>query len=160
VWRLDVSFEAELEIFEAALRYERERDGLGFRFEVQVNTVFARLLENPLQFPVIEADVRRALTIWKDRPRLAEMRGLLCWLIEGSQSRAAYKEVGHDGVYSHRRVRSACCIGDGGGLISRRSHASPPAVGAGSTDHRADVPENPRHYNAIDDFGLEFALLE
>jgi hypothetical protein len=27
MWRLDVSSEAELEIFEAALRYEREREG-------------------------------------------------------------------------------------------------------------------------------------
>jgi hypothetical protein len=35
MWRLDVSSEAELEIFAAALRYERERDGLGFRFEAQ-----------------------------------------------------------------------------------------------------------------------------
>jgi toxin ParE1/3/4 len=61
MWRLDVSSEAELEIFQAALRYEREREGLGFRFEAQVNTVFARLLENPFQFPVIEDGVRRAL---------------------------------------------------------------------------------------------------
>lgn len=61
MWRLDVSSEAELEIFEAALRYEREREGLGFRFEAQVNTIFARLLENPFQFPVVEQDVRRAL---------------------------------------------------------------------------------------------------
>ena len=61
MWRLDVSSEAELEIFEAALRYEREREGLGFRFEAQVNTIFARLVENPYQFPVIEEDVRRAL---------------------------------------------------------------------------------------------------
>jgi hypothetical protein len=61
MWRLDVSSEAELEIFEAALRYEREREGLGFRFETQVNTAFARLLENPFQFPVIEDGVRRAL---------------------------------------------------------------------------------------------------
>ena len=61
MWRLDVSSEAELEIFEAALRYERERQGLGFRFEAQVNTVFERVLENPFQFPVIEQDVRRAL---------------------------------------------------------------------------------------------------
>ena len=61
MWRLDVSSEAELEIFEAALRYERERAGLGFRFEAQVNTVFARLLENPFQFPTIEEDARRAL---------------------------------------------------------------------------------------------------
>ena len=61
MWRLDVSSEAELEIFEAALRYERERAGLGFRFEAQVNTVFARLLDNPFQFPAIEEGARRAL---------------------------------------------------------------------------------------------------
>jgi plasmid stabilization system protein ParE len=61
MWRLDVSSEAELEIFEAALRYEREREGLGFQFEAQVNAVFARLLENPFQFPEIEKSARRAL---------------------------------------------------------------------------------------------------
>jgi plasmid stabilization system protein ParE len=61
MFRLDVSSEAELDIFEAALRYEREREGLGFRFETHVNVVFARVLENPFQFPAIEADIRRAL---------------------------------------------------------------------------------------------------
>jgi plasmid stabilization system protein ParE len=61
MWRLAVSSEAELEIFEAALRYERERAGLGFRFEAQVNVVFARLLDNPFQFPAIEEGARRAL---------------------------------------------------------------------------------------------------
>src|SRR5881409_20722 len=61
MWRLDVSSEAELEIFEAALRYEREREGLGFRFEAQVNTIFARLVENPFQCPAIEEGARRAL---------------------------------------------------------------------------------------------------
>jgi toxin ParE1/3/4 len=61
MWRLDVSAEAELEIFEAALRFERERADLGFRFETQVNTIFARVLENPFQFPEIEDGARRAL---------------------------------------------------------------------------------------------------
>jgi plasmid stabilization system protein ParE len=61
MWRLDVSSEAELEIFEAALRYQRERARLGFRFEAQVDTVFARLLEDPFQFPAIEEGARRAL---------------------------------------------------------------------------------------------------
>jgi plasmid stabilization system protein ParE len=61
MWRLDVSSEAELELFEAALRYERERRGLGSRFETQVNAVFARLLENPVQFQEIEEGARRAL---------------------------------------------------------------------------------------------------
>ena len=40
MWRLDVSSEAELEIFEAALRYERERPGVGVRFAADVNGVF------------------------------------------------------------------------------------------------------------------------
>ena len=59
--RLDVSSEAELEIFAATLRYEGERPGLGFRFEADVNGLFARLLENPFQFPEIEEGARRAL---------------------------------------------------------------------------------------------------
>lgn len=59
--RLEISSEAELEVFEAALRYERERPGLGFRFEADVNSLFARLLENPFQFPEIEEGARRAL---------------------------------------------------------------------------------------------------
>ena len=42
--RLDVSSEAELEFFEAALRYERERAGVGLRFDAEVNAVFGRVL--------------------------------------------------------------------------------------------------------------------
>ncbi len=61
MWRLDVSSEAELDIFEAALRYERERPDLGFRFEAQVNAVFTRLLDNPFLFAEIEEGARRAL---------------------------------------------------------------------------------------------------
>jgi hypothetical protein len=45
--RLGVSSEGELEIFEAALRYEREHTGLGLHFETQINIVFAGLPENP-----------------------------------------------------------------------------------------------------------------
>ena len=59
--RLDVSSEAELEIFEAALRYERERPGVGLRFEADVSGVFVRVLENPFQFPEIDEGTRRAL---------------------------------------------------------------------------------------------------
>ena len=39
MWRLDVSAEAEVEIFEAALRYEREKSGLGLRFEADLARV-------------------------------------------------------------------------------------------------------------------------
>ena len=59
--RLDVSSEAELDVFAALLRYERERPGLGTWFEADVNGVFARVLENPFQFPEIEEGARRAL---------------------------------------------------------------------------------------------------
>jgi hypothetical protein len=58
--RLEVSSEAELEVFAAALRYERERPGLGFRFEANVHGLFARLIENPFQFLEIEEGARRA----------------------------------------------------------------------------------------------------
>jgi plasmid stabilization system protein ParE len=61
MWRLDVSAEAEVEIFEAALRYEREKSGLGLRFEADLERMFARLADNPLQFPQLEAEARRAL---------------------------------------------------------------------------------------------------
>ena len=61
MWQLVVSAEAELEIFEAALRYERERADLGLRFVAQVDDIFARALEHPFQFPEIEQDTRRAL---------------------------------------------------------------------------------------------------
>ena len=50
MWGLDVSAEAEVEIFEAALRYEREKSGLGLRFEADLERVFTRLADNPLQF--------------------------------------------------------------------------------------------------------------
>ena len=61
MWRLGVSAEAEVEIFEAALRYEREKPGLGFRFEADLGRAFTRLAENPLQFPEIEMEAPRAL---------------------------------------------------------------------------------------------------
>jgi toxin ParE1/3/4 len=40
---------------------EREKSGLGFRFETDLGRVFSRLAENPLQFPEIEMEARRAL---------------------------------------------------------------------------------------------------
>jgi hypothetical protein len=61
MWRLDVSSEAELDIFEAALRYERDRADLGFHFEAEVHSLFARVLENPFRFPEIAECARRTL---------------------------------------------------------------------------------------------------
>lgn len=59
--RLEIRQEAEVEIFDAALRYERERRDLGFRFESEVDVAIRRALESPLQFPEIEPGIRRAL---------------------------------------------------------------------------------------------------
>ena len=59
--KLVVRPEAELDTYEAALWYESERPGLGLAFLQAVRAVFARMTEAPLQFPVVAADVRRAL---------------------------------------------------------------------------------------------------
>ncbi len=46
--RLEIREEAERDIFDAALWYEQERAGLGFRFESEVGQVLERLVESPL----------------------------------------------------------------------------------------------------------------
>lgn len=45
----------------AAVAYELEVPGLGSRFDVELDRVVGRVGDNPLQFPMVEADVRRAL---------------------------------------------------------------------------------------------------
>jgi hypothetical protein len=59
--KLLLSAAAEVELFEAALRYEREVAGLGFRFESEIGNAFERVLESPFQFPEIDRGARRAL---------------------------------------------------------------------------------------------------
>ena len=59
--RLEIRQEAQEDILEAALHYERERPGLGFRFESELNHTLERVQEGPLHFPEIERGVRRAL---------------------------------------------------------------------------------------------------
>jgi len=59
--RLELRQEAERDVLEAALHYEREREGLGFRFEAELDAALRHAVENPLQFPEIEPGVRRAL---------------------------------------------------------------------------------------------------
>jgi plasmid stabilization system protein ParE len=53
--------EAEVDAFEAASWYEREREGLGSAFLARVRRVFKRIESGPLQFPLVMADIRRAL---------------------------------------------------------------------------------------------------
>lgn len=53
--------EAELDMFEAAVWYEAERTGLGAAFLQAARHVMGRIEEGPLQFPVVSADIRRAI---------------------------------------------------------------------------------------------------
>ncbi|HEY2975978.1 MAG TPA: type II toxin-antitoxin system RelE/ParE family toxin [Pyrinomonadaceae bacterium] len=53
--------EAQTDIREATRWYEDREAGLGVRFLREVRTSLERVAENPLMFPVIEEDVRRAL---------------------------------------------------------------------------------------------------
>jgi plasmid stabilization system protein ParE len=53
--------EAELDMEEAALWYEVERQGLGDRFVSELSRLFVRITESPRQFPVVEEGARRGL---------------------------------------------------------------------------------------------------
>ncbi len=52
---------AEAELFDAAIWYENEREGLGVAFEDDFDRLAARICTSPRQFPEIEPQVRRAL---------------------------------------------------------------------------------------------------
>jgi plasmid stabilization system protein ParE len=53
--------EAQDDIEAAALWYEQQREGLGARFVAELDSVLDRIGRSPLQFPIIEAPVRRGL---------------------------------------------------------------------------------------------------
>lgn len=50
---------ARLEFIEASDWYEARARGLGSAFERETDRQVARIAENPMQFPIIMADVRR-----------------------------------------------------------------------------------------------------
>jgi plasmid stabilization system protein ParE len=47
---IEIRAEAELDIIEAALWYENEREGFGAEFSLEVERAVARIAENPLMF--------------------------------------------------------------------------------------------------------------
>ena len=53
--------EAQTDIREAARLYESREIGLGLRFLREIRTALEHITDNPLMFPIIEEDVRRAL---------------------------------------------------------------------------------------------------
>ena len=52
---------ASADLFEAQNWYERESTGLGQRFRVALDAIVERVRANPMQFPLIHRNVRRAL---------------------------------------------------------------------------------------------------
>jgi plasmid stabilization system protein ParE len=60
---VEIRAEAELDIIEAALWYENEREGFGAEFSLEVERAVARITENPLMFQEREVGVggRRAV---------------------------------------------------------------------------------------------------
>jgi len=46
----------------AASYYNRQRRGLGDEFRSEAHAAIARILSNPLQFAIVERDIRRAFT--------------------------------------------------------------------------------------------------
>ena|SRR5437016_2865673 len=59
--RVVVQPQSDLDIQAAAVWYEDQQSGLGTRFLDELDLVFQRIAESPLQFPRLEGDVRRAL---------------------------------------------------------------------------------------------------
>ena len=53
--------EAQSDIRDAARWYEDREPGLGVRFLSEIRTSLQHISDNPLIFPIIEDDVRRAL---------------------------------------------------------------------------------------------------
>jgi len=59
--RTVVRAEAQTDVREAALWYENREPGLGLRFANEVRTSLDLIANNPLRFPVLDDEVRRAL---------------------------------------------------------------------------------------------------
>lgn len=53
--------DAESDILESALWYEKQQSGLGARFRAELNSCLSRISDTPLQFPSIDREVRRGL---------------------------------------------------------------------------------------------------
>jgi toxin ParE1/3/4 len=59
--RVEFDPEADIELREAAAYYEFRKHGLGERFIKAVEATTARIAASPEQFPIVDADIRRAL---------------------------------------------------------------------------------------------------
>ncbi len=60
-FKVQVRRAAELDVAEAQVWYEKQRAGLGVDFHSRISEILATLNENPLIYPVLYRDVRRAI---------------------------------------------------------------------------------------------------
>ena len=60
--RLVIDPPAQEDLLAAASWYENASPGLGSAFLDETDRILARLIEAPLQFPIVHRDVRRGLT--------------------------------------------------------------------------------------------------
>lgn len=59
--RLILRPEARLDIDETVFWYEDQRSGLGTRFTEELDQLFRRIVDSPVQFPSVAPDTRRGL---------------------------------------------------------------------------------------------------
>jgi len=59
--RLTILPQAELDVSDAAAWYEEQRAGLGDEFLDELDSILRRVIKDPLQFPKIKKQIRRAL---------------------------------------------------------------------------------------------------
>jgi plasmid stabilization system protein ParE len=59
--RIVVDPQSDLDIQAAAMWYEDQQPGVGTQFLDELDLVLQRIAENPLQFPRLELEARRAL---------------------------------------------------------------------------------------------------
>jgi toxin ParE1/3/4 len=52
---------AEVDVFDAAIWYETQREGLGQEFMGDFDHLVSRIRNSPFQFPALESDARRAM---------------------------------------------------------------------------------------------------
>lgn len=59
--RITILPQAELDVSDAAAWYEEQRTGLGDSFLDEIDSILHRIINDPLQFPRIKNQIRRAL---------------------------------------------------------------------------------------------------
>jgi hypothetical protein len=92
--RLEVLAEAASDLESAAIWYDSQRSNLGDEFTGAVRSLLKRIEENPLQFPVVYKDARRALMNrfpFAIYFRLAEDRGLVVAVMDLRRKASRWK---------------------------------------------------------------------